>query len=274
MLKTGRRIGVIGYGAIGRALGAALTRLGEADRLAGVLVREGRDAGPFPAIHDADALVASDVDIVLECAGHRAVLDYGPRILASGCDFVITSVGALADDDATRDLISAARSGARLLMAPGAVGGLDGLLAARLGGLDTVTYTSTKPPRAWRGTAAEAGFDLSDDSAEQVLFEGSARVAARTYPKNANVAVAVALCGLGLDKTGTRLVSSPNVTDPLGVIEAEGACGRFRFESYAYAAADNPKTSLLTAFSLLQCARLGQGLPVFDLLRETETAGD
>jgi hypothetical protein len=129
----------------------------------------------------------------------------------------------------------------------------------------------TKPPQAWRGTTAEADFDLSDDSFEQVLFEGSARDAARLYPKNANVAVAVGLCSLGLDLTRARLVSSPNVADPLGVIEAEGACGRFRYESYACAAAGNAKTSLLTAYSLLQCARLEEGLPVFSLLDDIES---
>jgi aspartate dehydrogenase len=62
------------------------------------------------------------------------------------------------------------------------------------------------------------------------------------------------------------LISSHKVSDPLGVIEAEGACGRFRFESFAHAAPNDPKTSLLTAYSLLQCARLGQGLPVLDLM--------
>jgi aspartate dehydrogenase len=259
---------MIGYGAIGRALGAALRRLGEARRVAGVLVREGRDAGPFPAVHSADALIAAGADVVLECAGHAAVLQYGPSLLSTGIDVVITSVGALAEPSAMRDL----RSGpGRLLMAAGAVGGLDALLAARLAGLERVTYVSTKPPLAWRGTVADR-FDLSDAGAEQVLFEGSAREAARLYPRNANVAVAVALCGLGLDKTQARLVSSPKVSDPLGVIEAEGACGRFRFEAYAYAAADNPKTSVLTAYSLLQCARLGLGLPVFELWSESEAA--
>lgn len=266
-----RRIGLIGYGAIGRAIGGALARLCQTDRLAAVLVRDGRGASPFRAVHSAQDLIRSGAELVLECAGHSAVSEYGPELLSSGLDIVVTSVGALADPAALRDLRNAQQSGgARLLMAPGAVGGLDGLLAARLGGLERVTYTSTKPPHAWRGTTAERDFDLSDQSQEQVLFEGSAREAARLYPKNANVAVAVALCGLGLEKTQARLVSSPNVTDPLGVIEAEGACGKFRFESYAYAAPDNPKTSLLTAYSLLQCARPGQGLPVFALLEDLQ----
>ena len=51
--------------------------------------------------------------------------------------------------------------------------------------------------------------------------------------------------------------------DPLGVIEAAGAFGEFRFECLAKASPSNPKTSAITADSLLQCARLGIGIPAF-----------
>ncbi len=269
-MAEAERIALIGYGAIGREIAAALARLSESERLVAVLVRPGREAAASRTAHDAHELLAADPDVVLECAGHGAVKDYGPAILAAGVDLIITSTGALAETG-TRDMLSAAGAGGgRLFMAAGAVGGLDGLLAARLGGLNSVCYTSYKPPHAWRGTIADNTFDLDAPAVKQVLFEGSAREAALSYPKNANVAVAVALCGLGLERTRVRLISSREVTEPLGVIDADGACGRFRFESLAHAAPDNPKTSLLTAYSLLQCARLGQGLPVLELMERPD----
>lgn len=260
------RIGLIGYGAIGREAGATLNRLGESRSLVCILVRAGRRADDFNVAHDVEGLLAADPEVVLECAGHGAVAQYGAEVLAAGVDLVLTSTGALADPAIARRLADGANGGGRLYIAPGAVAGLDGLIAARLAGLKAVTYTSYKPPHAWKGTPAETAIDLDHAEPEVVFFEGSAREAALNYPKNANVAVTVGLCGLGLDVTRARLVSSRQVSDPLGVIEAEGDFGRFRFDIFARAAPDNPKTSLLTAHSMVQCARLGIGVPVLEFL--------
>jgi aspartate dehydrogenase len=261
------RISLIGYGALGQEIGEAVASMGAGDAIVGVLVRPGRDAGGLPAAHDVAALAAARPDIVLECAGHAAITDYAEDLLTRGLDLMICSTGALADDALVARLRAASGAGGgRLLFAPGAVAGLDGLIAARLAGLDTVTYTSRKPPLAWRGTAAESVLDLDHPEDERLFFEGTAREAARLYPKNANVAVSVGLCGLGLDATRVRLISSRRVTDPRGLIEASGAFGSFEFDIFARASPRNPKSSALTAYSLLQCGRLGLGLPAFAFL--------
>jgi aspartate dehydrogenase len=262
-----RAFAMIGFGAIGTEIARTLDRIGEGDSLAATLVRAGRTAPR--AVYDAGTLLAAGPSIVLECAGHGSVVDHGPTLLRAGVDLVISSVGALADPVlAERLRVAEAEGGGRALLPAGAIAGLDGLAAARLMGIDRVTYISYKPPHAWLGTPAEQAIDLDHATQECTFFEGSARDAALSYPKNANVSVAVSLAGIGLDRTQVRLVSSRRVTDPLGVIEAEGAFGHFRFDIFARAAADNPKTSALTAYSLLQCARLGNGLPIFRLLSD------
>jgi aspartate dehydrogenase len=86
--------------------------------------------------------------------------------------------------------------------------------------------------------------------------------------ESVNVGVAIALVGLGMDAACVRWVSPRNVTDPLGRIEARGAFGYFRFDIFARAAADNPKTSVLTAYSILQGARVGGALPIAALCRD------
>jgi aspartate dehydrogenase len=263
-MNNAATIGLIGHGAIGQEIVSALLRLGEADRLAATLVRPGRSA-PH-AVHDSQAMIAANPGIVIECAGHQAVRDHVPALLFAGVDCIISSVGALSDATLAADLRDAERrGGGRLLLPAGAVAGLDGLVAAALAGIDDVTYTSYKPPHAWRNTAAEAVIDLDDPADEQLFFEGTAREAAAAYPKNANVSVAIGLAGIGLDRTRVRLVSSRQVRDPLGVIEAEGGFGRFRFEILALASATNPKTSALTGYSLLQCARLGGAWTIANL---------
>jgi aspartate dehydrogenase len=187
------------------------------------------------------------------------VASFGPDLLREGIDFLVASCGCLADRAVADRLVAAAgSSGAgRLLIPSGAVAGLDGLLAARAEGLGSVTYRSAKPPVAWRGTPAEKALDLARVTAPTVFFEGSARDAALAYPKNANVGVAVALAGIGLERTRVQLVADPTLQDPLGIIEAEGTLGRFRFETLAYAARGNPKTSRLTAHSLMLALEAG-----------------
>jgi aspartate dehydrogenase len=263
-MSSAGAIGMIGYGAIGTEIESALDRLGERERLVATLVREGRHAPN--AVHSATDLLSAAPGTVIECAGHQAVRDHVPALLRAGVDCIVSSIGVLADADAAAALDMAERDGGgRLLLPAGAIAGLDGLVAAALAGISTVTYTSYKPPHAWRGTAAEQAIDLDAVATEQVFFEGTAREAAAGYPKNANVSVAVGLAGIGIDRTRVRLVSSRAVDDPLGVIEAEGAFGRFRFEILALASATNPKTSALTGYSLLQCARLGGAWPVSGL---------
>jgi len=263
------RIAMIGYGAIGMEISGALDRLGETDRLVATLVRAGRSAPK--AVFDNAGLLAARPDCVIECAGHEAAVAFAPDLLRAGVDVILSSVGILADPANVRAICDAEQAGGgRALLPAGAIAGLDGLIAASLAGTDTVTYTSCKPPHAWRGTPAENLIDLNHEEDEVVFFEGTAREAAANYPKNANVAVAVGLSGIGLDRTRVRLVSSRKVADPLGIIEAEGAFGRFHFDILALAAKSNPKTSALTAYSLLQCARLGCALPIGELIRSKD----
>jgi aspartate dehydrogenase len=133
----------------------------------------------------------------------------------------------------------------------GAIAGLDGLLALRRAGLKRVVYTSTKPPASWRGTPAETGVDLDTISAPTVVFEGTAREAASKFPKNANLAAAVALAGLGFDETQVVLVADPGVDENVGRIDAEGADSKLSVTVTGRSEPSNPKSSRITGVSVL-----------------------
>lgn len=151
--------------------------------------------------------------------------------------------------------IAAKAGGARLHLASGAIGALDCLSSARIGALESVTYIGRKPPMGWAGSPAEAVVDLAAmGDAPVTHFEGTARVAARQYPKNANVAAAVALAGIGFDATKVALIADPTVTQNIHEVEATGDFGRFTFRIEGNSLPDNPRSSALAAMSAVHTA--------------------
>ncbi|WP_207483937.1 aspartate dehydrogenase [Arenibaculum pallidiluteum] len=252
-----RAIGLIGYGSIGRTVHGLMREAGLGGAVAGVLVRPGRarallDEG-VPAVESLDALLARGPALVAETAGQGAVGAYGAAVLEGGADLLVVSIGALADPALHGLLAEAAgRAGRQVLLTPGAVGGIDAIAAMRVSGLERVTYRSRKPPGAWKGTPAERAVDLDGLSAPAVFYRGSAREAALSYPRNANVAATVALAGLGFEATQVELVADPLAPGNVHEIEAEGASGRISVRLEGRPAPDNPKTSMLTALAVVR----------------------
>lgn len=247
------KIGLIGEGAIGRYVADKLDVAGIAPQV--VLVRPARLDGSENAAVARVGSVADlppDIDLMVDCAGHGALIEHGAAILERGIDLVTVSLGALADPELERKLTQAARAGdAQLHLASGAIGALDCLQAARVGGLTEVTYTGRKPPNGWRGSPAEERVDLDHMTAAATHFDGTARQAATEYPKNANVAAAVALAGIGFDDTRARLIAAPDVTANIHEIHASGAFGSFSFRIEGKALPDNPRSSALAAMSVI-----------------------
>ena len=124
------------------------------------------------------------------------------------------------------------------------------LAAARMAGIDSVTYTGRKPPAAWAGSPAEKAVDLEGLQAETVFFEGSARQAAQAYPKNANVAATLALAGIGMDATRVRLVADPAATANTHEFSVRSKATDFSMILEGKPSALNPRTSQLTVLSL------------------------
>ena len=98
---------------------------------------------------------------------------------------------------------------------------------------------------------AQERLDLDTLTSAAVHFDGTARQAATQYPKNANVAAAVALAGLGFDHTRAVLIADPGIDANIHEIEARGAFGSFSFRIEGKALPDNPRSSALAAMSVI-----------------------
>jgi aspartate dehydrogenase len=255
------KIGIIGAGAIGTYVREKAVERGHVIRA--VLLRPERLADGAGKSGDASCVssvadLPNDLDCMIDCAGHSALKSYGKEILLTGTDLITVSLGAFADPALHESLEQAAATGGAILhLASGAIGSLDCLQAARVGSLKSVTYVGRKPPQGWKGSPAESRVPLDElGDRPATHFEGSARVAATEYPKNANVAAAVALAGIGFDDTQVQLIADPGVSENIHELRAEGEFGSFAFEVRGRSLPDNPRSSALAAMSVV--ARLEQ----------------
>ena len=255
MNKPMEQVTLVGFGAIGRSI---------FQRMAGhtgvsishVVVSESSRASAEALVGDTAIVctqVPSNAKLVLECAGHSALTQHVLPALLAGAEVAVLSIGALSEPGLAEKLADAAKQGnTQLHLLAGAVGGVDAIAAARIAGLDSVTYTGRKPPLGWKGSPAEKVTDLDRLTQATVILEATAREAARLYPKNANVAATISLAGLGLDATQVRLIADPAVTENIHEIEARGAFGQINITMRGKPLADNPKTSALTVLSALR----------------------
>ena len=260
-------IALIGLGAIGSYIANAW-RADESWGISHVVLREDRISAYRPALPEGarpvsgpNALTDPRPGLAVECAGQPALREHAAGVLAAGIDLVICSVGALADPallDAFRD--AAEKSGAKIFIPAGAVGGIDVLGAARQGGLAGVRYTSRKPPEAWAGSPAEQIIDLRKIDRATTFYEGTAGEAALRFPKNANVAATVALAGIGFESTEVALMADPEADGNTHRVSAWGAFGEFDLEIRANALPDQPGSSALTPMSLLRAIRNRTGV--------------
>jgi len=249
------KIALLGNGAIARLVTQFCAARGEKYKVIAALGLDSDVAsvGAHPIVRGLPELLAFKPDLVVECAGHGAVKAYGAAILKAGIDLIVVSTGSLADQSLWDEISQAAESStAQLKLPAGALPGVDSLAAGKLAGIDRVELKSSKPPKAWSGTPAENSHDLSKITVPTVIFSGTAREAALTFPKNANVAATAALAGIGFEKTRVTLIADPGVTQNVHRLEADGAFGSLRLEIQANPSPDNPKTSHMAALSIMR----------------------
>ena len=179
-------------------------------------------------------------DLILESASQAAVRNSVPEILKSGTDVIIMSVGALLDKDFKECLESIAKdNGAKIYLPTGAISGIDTVKAARLGEIESVSLITRKPPLS-------LGQEFEGDE-EIVIFEGKASDAVKEFPKNINVSSTLSLAS-GID-ADVKIIADPKITRNTHEIHLKGTFGELITKTSNVSSPDNPKTSLLAAYS-------------------------
>ena len=255
------RVGIAGLGAIGRTLAKRIAR-GDVPglTLGCVAARDGAKAEAWLAEAGIAApVVALDrfpdhADLAVECAPAailgeicRPMLERGRRVMVLSCGALLTRP----------ELIELARAhGGQIVVPTGALLGLDAVTAAAEGEITSVVMTTRKPPGGLKGAPYLERNAISVEGLTEAkrVFSGTAREAAIGFPANVNVAAALALAGIGPDRTTIEIWADPSVTRNCHEIAVEADSARF-FVRIENVPSENPKTGRITALSALAALR-------------------
>jgi len=258
-------VAIAGFGAIGRVVAEALDgklRGGIAGlTLAAVSARDveraeramagfARKVPVLPL-----ARLAEAADIVVECAPAALLRGIAEPALSAGRTLIVLSCGALLDN---ADLVDLARRHAgRILVPTGALLGLDAVQAAAQGEISRVHMITRKPPGGLNGAPylVERGIAVAGLDRALCVFTGTAREAARGFPANVNVAAALALAGIGPDRTTIEIWADPAVDRNIHRIEVEADSARLSLQIENVPSLENPKTGRLTPLSVIALLR-------------------
>ena len=215
-----KKIGFLGCGKIGGSLYRHITENGRGEVC---FIQDpfwpAEKEAVCPVTDVADEMLYREADLVIECA-NSSVLRENIRSILKNCDLLMFSVTAFADREFEAQAKALCEEDGRHIYLPhGAILGLDGIFDGRRGIRDVFIETRKSP----------ASLGISCDE-RTVVFEGTTREACGVFPRNVNVHAAVALAGIGMDRTRSRIIADPAVDTNEHSIAAEGDGFAFRLE--------------------------------------------
>lgn len=245
------RVALIGSGAIGSRVAELL----DAGTAPGVEL-----TGVVPRV-DADARFSFDhalerADVVVECAGVAAVAEFGPRIIFSGKDLLVTSIGALCDPSLRTTLLDGGPG--RTLLTTGALGGLDAISAACAGGtIHRITVESRKLPAAliqpWMDGETKDRILAATEPVE--LLRGGPSELIKAFPKSTNVVSALALAAGNWEVVEAVLIADPAAMQTSHHVMARTSLGTFEMRVTNEASPGNPASSALVPHAVVRGLR-------------------
>jgi aspartate dehydrogenase len=251
------KVGIAGFGTIGRAvarrvqasaLALELEAVSVGDRARAEAAMAGLDRPvPIVAIDE----LAERCDVVVDSAPTAAFRDIATATLRSGKTLVTVSGAALMQWPEAVDL--AREHGGRIVLATGALLGLDAVRAAAVGTIHSVTMITRKPPRSLvkADYVIRNKIDLGSLSEPLQIFAGSAEEGAIAFPANVNVAAALGLAGIGPARTQLEIWADPALERNTHRIAVDSDSARFELFIENIPTDENPGTGRITALSIV-----------------------
>ena len=263
------QVGVAGLGAVGRPVARALAKGVDNLRLAAVSSRDldrarTRMAEIAPNVSSVPAAsLPEQCDVIVECVPKAAFAEVAGVAIDAGKILVTVSGAALLVHP---DIIERAKvSGARIVLATGALLGLDAVRAAAEGQIEEVRMITRKPPMSLRGAPhlKRNGISIERLAEPLKVFEGTAREGAAGFPANVNVAAALGLAGIGPDRTRLEIWADPELDRNTHEIIVTADSARLSMKIENVPSEENPGTGKITALSVIAALRaLGTPLKV------------
>jgi aspartate dehydrogenase len=254
------RIGIAGLGTIGRALARRLADGIPGLTLACVAARDEEKARGWLDEEGIEIPIVpldefpEHADLAVECAPAKIIEQICRPMLTAGKQVMVLSCGALLPRPELLEL--AKTHGGRIIVPTGGLLGLDAVAAAAEGTIHSVRMTTRKPPNGLAGAPhlVKNGISVEGLNEAKLVFSGTARDAAAGFPANVNVVAALALAGIGPDRTMIDIWADPTKTRNCHIIEVDADSARFTL-SIENVPSENPKTGKIVALSIIATLR-------------------
>lgn len=219
-----RSIGIIGHGLIGSYIYQAITSNPDGNmEIAFVYDQDHLRTERLPqevVLGRIEDFVSKKADMICELAHPDVSKQFGTRFLEH-TDYFLLSVTAMADEALEKRLKETAlKSGTRLFVPHGGLMGLDTIIDGREM-WETIEIVMKKNPQNLDFT--RSGIDSSSIHTETVLYDGPTRGICPKFPRNVNTHAALALGGIGFERTHSTLIADPALNTAILEIYARGA---------------------------------------------------
>lgn len=259
--QTTLRIAIAGLGAIGKSIATTLAKGGVPGVVLTAVSAKNHDkakefvstlAHPVKVLNIAE--LEKEADLVIECAPAALLPEIATPFLKAQKQVIVLSVGALLFHP---ELIAMAKEQGGVIHVPtGALIGLDAMIAAAEGNIHSVRMVTRKPPKGLEGAPhlVENNISIAGLIEAKKVFEGNARDAAKGFPANLNVVVALALAGVGPEKTLLEIWADPSVVRNTHTIVVDSDSAKFTM-TMENIPSENPKTGRIVAQSVIAMLR-------------------